>query len=77
MVIKCSLEIDSAFILIVVLFAMQMNRIKNNCSIQVEWMKENYMEFVKNAPPDHHSSHLSAQYNQQVGTIDVMTKLLV
>lgn len=46
-----------------------MNRIKNNCSIQVEWMKENYMEFVKNAPQDQHSSHLAAQYNQQVGTI--------
>ena len=44
-----------------------MNRIKNNCSIQVEWMKENYMEFVKNAPQDHQNSNLSAQYNQQVG----------
>lgn len=42
-----------------------MNRIKNNCFIQVEWMKENYKESINNSQ-DHRVSYLTNQYNEQV-----------
>lgn len=50
----------------------QMNRIKNNCSIQVEWMKDNYIESMNNNAHDHRVSYFTNQYNEQVISYDLI-----
>lgn len=55
----------------------QMNRIKNNCSIQVEWMKDNYIESMNNNSHDHRASYLTNQYNEQVISCNAIQKVKI